>query len=939
MQIANGCALPAPSVARALGVFCLAAALHGAELKVRLSLGHQAARPAPYYVRLVPDTPGVEVRDVTGQGLEPGEGRKGDVWQGRAGAGDVDSLEFTISYPEEPATRLQKTHIIWADLIAHSDADTARRLGSDPAFRTNPQKVTILLNEEGTRGFTVSLDQLREHRALWIPSLDAYVTSGDQPVSFEDHQRALAEWKGGRILDRVEREPEATYEGYASLWEDMGNPAYTNPQQRGPGHIVCLTWDSAIPKFGIDRGAGVWNDYGNPDHFQFWFGFGDLAQGITGSWKSQGLHDGLPVITTLFERDGVRYEVEQFAYPLHGPPGERRGDIPMLLLAKVKATELRGVARTLPVTMSHRRQFPPFQDTSIVADHRAGVTLFRGAAHRRVLFAIQGAGGQPEWSGTQDYQREMKRVNATVFLPLPPGGSREFVVKLPSPPVNAEEAATLEAIDYQTARQATLRFWMDYVRRGARFQVPEKAVNELFRATLWHALRLPRRHGGPQPDVTIDLPYSNFAYSQTGTPWPVNQSVYVDYMLYELRGYHDISVEELLAQFRNNQEVDGRLNGVANWLVYTPGMLYAVAQDYLLSGDRGALDRLLPQTLKAMDWCLREVRAAAGRPGAERGLVSGPLNDGTGEGTWAFNQAYLYAGLERFGRVLELIGNPRAREAREAAEAVRRAVARGFGSASARSTVVQLRDHTWSPYVPGEALTFRRNVDKWYPADVDTGAVHLLRLKALPAAGELADALLNDHEDNLFLHGWGLANEPVYNQQGTAYLLRDDPKAAIRTFYSYMAGAFSHSVFEPVEHRWTHGQYFGPPSTDGAWMELYRNMLLREVDDETLLIGQATPRRWLAEGQAILVGRAPTWFGPVTFHIASQAASDRISADVEMPARGWPRTLLVRLRHPDGRSMRAVTVNGKAWSDFDPAKEWVRIQSPGGQRYTIVASY
>ena len=85
-----------------------------------------------------------------------------------------------------------------------------------------------------------------------------------------------------------------------------GRSSYKNPQQRGPGHIVCLSWDSAIPKFGIDRGAGIWNDYGNPDHFQVWFDFGDLTKGVVPAWKSQKLLDGLPVVTTTFEKDGTR---------------------------------------------------------------------------------------------------------------------------------------------------------------------------------------------------------------------------------------------------------------------------------------------------------------------------------------------------------------------------------------------------------------------------------------------------------------------------------------------------------------------------------------------------------------------------------------------------------------------------------------------------------
>ncbi len=917
----------------------LSSALFGAELKVRISWGHDSTAAAPYYVRLSPETGGLEIRNAAGYQLEPGEGLKGDAWQSTAGAGDIDGVSFTLVYPQQLATRLQNLHIIWADLIAQSDADTARRLGRDAAFHPDAPKLTVLMNPEGTRGFTVSVDQLRDEKALWVPSLHVYLAAGDAAVSFEDHQKQLAAWQGKRILERVAKEPEASYSQYTARWEDMGSPAYIHPNQPAPGHIVGLTWDSAIAKFGIDRGAGVWNDYGNPDHFRFWFDFGDLTKGIISTWKGQSLKDGLPVLTTVFERNGVRYEVEQFAYPLNGPPDERRGDIPMVLLQKVKATELTGKARTIPVTMSHRRQFPAFVHTDVILERHGRYQLLSETAFHKVLFAIEGVDQEVEWSGTRDYQREEKRIDATALLDLPANGSREFVVKLPSPLVNPGDAATLEAIDYDGARKATLDFWSAWESRGAQFKVPEQSVNDLFRATLWHALRLPRRHGGQQDGVQIDLPYSNFAYSQTGTPWPVNQAVYVDYMLYGLRGYHDVAVEEMLAQYRNNQEFNGHVNGYANWVSNTPGMLYAVAQDYLLFRDRPALDRLMPDSLKALDWCLKEIRDSEQRAGPGRGLVLGPLNDGTGEGVWAFNQAYMYAALERFGQMLESIGNSRAGEALEAAHKLQAAIAQAFAAAAARSMLVELRDHTWIPYVPSEAFTYRRILDQWYPTDVDTGAVHLLRLKAVPANGELADSLLNDHEDNLYAKGWGMANEPVYNQQGTAYLLRDDPKAAIRTFYSYMASAFSHSAFEPVEHRWTHGQYFGPPSTDGAWCELFRNMLVREVDDHTLLLAQATPRKWLEDGLRIDVERAPTYFGPVSYRIESQAGAGKILATVEFAGQHRPQSLLVRFRHPGEKPIRSVTVDGQDWNDFDAGKEWVRIGNPARSRHSVVVSY
>jgi hypothetical protein len=49
--------------------------------------------------------------------------------------------------------------------------------------------------------------------------------------------------------------------------------------------------------------------------------------------------------------------------------------------------------------------------------------------------------------------------------------------------------------------------------------------------------------------------------------------------------------------------------------------------------------------------------------------------------------------------------------------------------------------------------------------------------------------------------------------------------------------------------------------------------------------------------------------------------------------------LRVRFRHPEKKSMRAVTVNGRAWKDFDASGEWVRIPQPADARYEITVSY
>ncbi|MCW5556482.1 MAG: hypothetical protein KIT22_01340 [Verrucomicrobiae bacterium] len=882
-----------------------------------------------------------ETNDLAVTRLQSAAFEDGDVLQAggietRAGGGDMDSVEMDLAFPPRQIQPIAKAQAIWEYLLAHSDPDTVRRLRQDPGFRPDGRRWTVRLDPEGTRGFTLTADQLLSQKAFWFPELDLFIATGESPESFAQYQAEQAPFRGLRILDQLESEPEATYEQYLQRWEDMGNPGYQNSSQIGPGHIVCLAWDGSLDKFGIDRGGGVWNDYGTTNGFRLFFDFSKLDPELARSWRGQRLTDGLPLIVTRIERRGSRGELEQFAYPLGGVPPQRRGDVPVVLCQRLRLTELEGKPREVTLGLTQTRRFPD-PGSSIELHPQAASWIWSDSVSGGPLLSLQGESVQVR-AETGETSPQTNRC--TLVMTLAPSGSATCVMKLAYAALERSAADQLLALNYDTAREQTIRFWSELLDRGAQFVVPEEAVNTLYRASLWHAMRLPRRHGADAPGVGVDLPYANFAYDQQGTPWPVNQSVYVDHLIYDLRGYHDFSSAELAMIFRNNQESSGHVGGFANWGVYTPSMLYTVAQQFLLSGDRVRLEALLPQSLKAMDWCLAEIDRNRGSDGTARGLMLAPLNDLTREAqAWAFNQSYLQSGLELFGRVLAEIGHARAAECRAAATALRAAIARAFGEAARLSPAVQLRDHTWIPYVPADALTPRRMPEIWYPTDIDTGALHLSRLKALDPAGALTGYLLNDHEDNLFYRGWGMANEPVYNQHALAYLHQDRIKPAIRAFYSMLACAFSHSVFEPVEHRWGWGQYFGPPSTDGAWLDLYRHLLIQESDNGALVLCPAAPQRWFEDGKQIRIERAPTYFGELNLNVASHANRGEIVATIALARRRSPSALLVRLRHPEGRPVRSVLVNEQNWTQFDADSGTIRLPEPTDVRYTIRATY
>jgi hypothetical protein len=907
-------------------------------LRARISWGHQATAPQAFRIGF--STHHAAIERLIPEDFEPEDTMEGGTAVTRAGAGDVDVMiaEVTWSQPMEPPRPVQS---IWQYLLDHGEPGQVRRLRDDPGLQPDAPLLTVVTAADGTRGFSIGLEQLMRHRALWLPDHDVFVTLADAPVDFARH---LASLEGERVLDRVKRGSEATLAEWTSKWEDVGNPDDWNQPWEvwwlgTRGHLVgTVARHGSLYKFGIDRWGSVRPDFASPHRFRFDPLWPDCR------WAGQHIVDGLPIVVTDLERAGHRCQLEQFAAvlpltlnkveePRQAGRGYPRGEIASVVMTRVRISGEGPVSLGFRLATESTNRHPELREVAgqpCMVDRETGAIL---------LMIEPGIGLEVRPRAPIDDPKD-PRIEFDLVGNISPGQTYTALLKLPSPVVERDDVARLAGMDFERARADTIAYWENWLAQGARFEVPETEVNHLFRANLWHALMLPRHRTDEHGVARIDLPYSNFAYGQYNADWPINQAVYVSYMIHGLRGHFAVAEEEFAAMFHTQQRPNGRVGGYAEWGVYTPGMLYSIGQNYLLSGDRASFERLLPASLKALDWCLEEIERGQDSTVAP-GLIVAPLNDLTHDArAWAFPNGYFVAGLDIFGRALALHGHQRAAATRAAAARMRADVERAFARASIQAPVVQLADGTWQNYVPCDAMTPRRMLDEWYPTDVDTGALHLSRLAAIDPRGWLTSWLLHDHEDNLFLNQWGMANEPIYNQHATTYLYRDEPEAAIRAFYSMMACAFSHHQFSPLEHRWAWYQYFGPPSTDGAWFELYRNLLLNELrDEQTLFIGQAIPRAWLANGKRVVVERAPTYFGPVNVQIESAVRAGNLTARIEFLGDRRPDTMLVRFRHPERATLRSVRVNGSVWTDFDIDQEWVRIPNPEADHFTVVAGY
>ncbi len=114
-------------------------------------------------------------------------------------------------------------------------------------------------------------------------------------------------------------------------------------------------------------------------------------------------------------------------------------------------------------------------------------------------------------------------------------------------------------------------------------------------------------------------------------------------------------------------------------------------------------------------------------------------------------------------------------------------------------------------------------------------------------------------------------------------------------------------------------------------------MFVMERGDELWLAPFVT-NRWLQDGMKVSIRNAPTRFGKVSYSIVSKVAKGEIEAVVQLPEKCTAKKVVLRLRHPDGKPMRSVTVQGKLYQDFDPQTETIALE-PSDPTITIRAEY
>jgi hypothetical protein len=250
------------------------------------------------------------------------------------------------------------------------------------------------------------------------------------------------------------------------------------------------------------------------------------------------------------------------------------------------------------------------------------------------------------------------------------------------------------------------------------------------------------------------------------------------------------------------------------------------------------------------------------------------------------------------------------------------------------------------PHYPSRL--YRRGRDLGWIREVLEGPIYLLLSGLYGMRGRQAQWILDDYQDNLYMTppygyrvdpelGWfsrgGFSMQPNLLAGLLPYLHRDEPEMYVWMFFNAWCSCYRPEINTMIEHPtpvlgYDNAAPFKTSDQANALMWL-RYMLVCCVGD-TLHYGRAMPRDWLRRGRRIELRDVLTRFGKTSVAWEPDLSRRRIAATIKLPQRAAPGTILVRFRHGEARPLRSVTVNGRRWLAFDPAKADVDLTGLSG---------
>jgi len=789
---------------------------------------------------------------------------------------------------------------------------------------------TVLRFQIPGGAFGVAVEDLLTNDCVYVPHVGVYVARDPAPITLDQYLQRIATRK--TVLARVREMPDQTF---ARALAKVHNPV----QDLGP-MMLSLACDNR--KFVAHRtGVLVFDVYDRPDDearpipkdCRLVPRFGErenrqLTRYLFGGW--------LPMPTTVVRENGVVYQQKTYVAPVDNDsppeaPAWLRERALCVAAYTIENTGAEAAEASLTLTLAKDKERVGWQQVEggLIATTGQRVLAFVDTGKASSL-VVTSESGKISISGK-----------------LSAGGIASLSVCLPAWKVPPRDYAILAGEEKRSRQMVT--YWNDLLGSAMQVELPDPLLTDVIRASQAHCLLAARNedHG---------IRVSPWISSDRYGPLESESNSIIRGM--GLMG-HDDFARRSLEFFIKRYNAAGFLT-TGYTVVGTGEHLWTLAEHFNRTQDRAWLESVSPEVARVCQWIVRQRTKtkgldARGEKMPEYGLMPpGVSADWNRYAYRFFNDAQYCTGLEAAARALATINHPNAQALLEEARQYREDIVRAYRWTQARSPVVPLDDGTWVPASPALLGCFG-NVEESMPGEdwnrswaysVELGAHHLVANRVLDPAADDVAWMVNYLEDAQFLRSGmgdypeernrndffnlgGFAKvQPYYARIAEVYALRDDVKPFVRSYFNAIPSLLSLENLSFWEHFNNQGGWNKTHET-GWFLCQSRTMLVSERGDE-LWLAPFVPAHWFKDGMRIVVRNAPTDFGKVAYTIMSSVNSGFVQAVILPPARRAPKRIVVRLRHPDGKTISAATVNGVAHKNFDRARECVTIESISG---------
>lgn len=657
----------------------------------------------------------------------------------------------------------------------------------------------------------------------------------------------------------------------------------------------------------------------------------------------------LPVIHVEWHKGPLWYHHTLTATILLGDYGDdvsRRGDETVVLLSKLQVTNTSNTEQLASLNLiysipAESRNPIALQEDGVITVQLSdcniacdSLTALRGMISMgeptgggAANWTVQ-AGSSPESSAILHWQKKLR-----------PGETRSVYFKTPFVELlDAQELNRLKEISFEQQVHIVLDYWQKRLAEGMRIEVPDEALNNFYKANLWHNVittdRDPRTGLYNQGVATVR--YRVFA----------NETVMIARSM-DMRGEHTEAERflEPMLYYQSKEPLKGRFStkeGVFHSAGdYTHGeyamnhgfVLWGVAEHYLMTRDRGYLERVAPKLVKGCDFLISERTSTMNSKGSVCSPIHGlspasSLEDVVEYQYWFATNAYFYLGMKRAAQALADIGHPQASRIASEAEKYRNDIEASVREATTRAAVVPLRDGNYIPYVPSRVYQWRHLTEGWIREALYC-SLHLATTEVLSPSDSVVTWMLDDLEDNIFFsrqsgynvtdyeQRWfergGITLQPCLLDTPIIYMARNEIAAALRSFWNTYALLIYPDVQCFAEWARKFGVGGGPvyKTSDESRFVMWLRQLLVWENDHQLWFARATPQEWLEDGKTIRIKRAKTMFGTVNMVIRSEVNKGKIYAELSVAKRNPASEIWLRLRHPQGLLVSRVSINGQ----------------------------